>query len=274
MNFTGARWEALNVASKPDMPSSPLLTFLEEGHVTIRVAQAKAGTPAGGKPEYDWDNAVSAHLGLAEVLTLVQNSIGAACNLTTKEIYSVPDAPPNVVAGHASKKLSIEPGTPFTLTLAPVDGGSGPSASIKLPQSEVYLIRNLLGNSLAWLSGWQNILDPDTLTKRQIFTRNAEGSGSAAPQQLAAPAFGQMPAPAAAPRPQWQPRQGGGSSGYTSGTGAGNNYQRSNYQQGGAGGNYQRNNYQQGGAAAGGGGWKSQNQGSGGGYNSGYNKQQ
>ena len=39
----------------------------------------------------------------------------------------------------------------------------GRSASVGISQAEVYLLRNLLGTSLPWVTGWQYNLDPTNL---------------------------------------------------------------------------------------------------------------
>jgi hypothetical protein len=175
-------------ARAPPVGGAQLYRPALEGIITLRLTPAASvSNNSDGRVSYDWDASMQINLGVLEILHVVQNSIAASVN--------VQEAPPRGQQQQQQQqqrmRLEILPptsiGTPTTgspsLTNNVTHGGNGggggggggnqyrisilseegKGVSVSVSQAEVYLLRNLLGTSLPWVTGWMYNLDPSAL---------------------------------------------------------------------------------------------------------------
>ena len=169
-------------ARAPPIGGAQLYRPALEGIITLRLTPASSvANTSDGRVSYDWDASLQINLGVLEILHVVQNSIAASVN--------VQEAPPRGGGGgqqQQQQRMRLEILPPTSVAAAPTAGsssaasnvpqGGGPNlyrisilseegkgVSVSVSQAEVYLLRNLLGTSLPWVTGWMYNLDPSAL---------------------------------------------------------------------------------------------------------------
>jgi len=174
-------------ARAPPIGGAQLYRPALEGIITLRLTPASSvANTSDGRVSYDWDASLQINLGVLEILHVVQNSIAASVN--------VQEAPPRGGGGgqqqqqQQQQRMRLEILPPTSVAAAPTagsssaannnvtQGGGGPNlyrisilseegkgVSVSVSQAEVYLLRNLLGTSLPWVTGWMYNLDPSAL---------------------------------------------------------------------------------------------------------------
>ena len=183
-------------ARAPPLGGTQLYRPALEGIITLRLTPAAAiSNNTDGRVTYDWDASVQINLGVLEILHVVQNSIAASVNVQEgqprggsqqqqqqqQQRMRLEILPPTSTAASTSNSSTATnnvssqgQGVSGNGNGATGNGGvnlyrisilseEGKGVSINVSQAEVYLLRNLLGTSLPWVTGWMYNLDPSAL---------------------------------------------------------------------------------------------------------------
>ena len=179
-------------ARAPPLGGTQLYRPALEGIITLRLTPAAAiSNNTDGRVTYDWDASVQINLGVLEILHVVQNSIAASVNVQEgqprggsqqqqqqQQRMRLEILPPTSTAAtsnsstatnNASSQGQLVSGNGATgnggvnLYRISILSEEGKGVSVNVSQAEVYLLRNLLGTSLPWVTGWMYNLDPSAL---------------------------------------------------------------------------------------------------------------
>jgi len=178
-------------ARAPPLGGTQLYRPALEGIITLRLTPAAAiSNNTDGRVTYDWDASVQINLGVLEILHVVQNSIAASVNVQEgqprggsqqqqqQQRMRLEILPPTSTAATSNSSTATNnvssQGQLVSGNGATGNGGAnfyrisilseeGKGVSVNVSQAEVYLLRNLLGTSLPWVTGWMYNLDPSAL---------------------------------------------------------------------------------------------------------------